>query len=101
MGELVGDFYRVAIQYENAIGYIEYDIARQLIKVVLPHAGKKQEVEKFLTGERTISVSKESLTDFVPVIVLPTASLEDFQLAVTRVWEATDVHVDWSRPVKA
>ena len=25
--------------------------------------------------------------------------METLQLALTRLWEATDVHVDWSRPV--
>ena len=33
------------------------------------------------------------------VVLDPTADVESFKTALTRLWEATDVHVDWSRPV--
>jgi hypothetical protein len=28
------------------------------------------------------------------------ASVENLKIALTRLWEATQVHVDWSRPVE-
>ena len=37
--------------------------------------------------------------DFTEETIEPWSSKENFQLALTRLWENTDVHVDWSRPV--
>ena len=41
----------------------------------------------------------ENLRDFSKEMIDPTADVESFKTALTRLWEATDVHVDWSRPV--
>ena len=37
--------------------------------------------------------------DFTPKTVDPQADEESFKLAITRLWNKTKVHVDWSRPV--
>ena len=37
--------------------------------------------------------------DFTTITINPLDDVETLQLALTRLWEATDVHVDWSRPV--
>ena len=46
-----------------------------------------------LTGDKKVV----NIT-FADAVVDPD-DVETLQLALTRLWEATDVHVDWSRPV--
>ena len=56
-------------------------------------------VERYLAEKHEIGVPHESLHDFSKEMIDPTADVESFKTALTRLWEATDVHVDWSRPV--
>ena len=37
--------------------------------------------------------------DFTPEEIDPLADVKSFKLALTRLWNETKVHVDWSRPV--
>ena len=38
--------------------------------------------------------------DFTQETIDPQGDRASFELALTRLWEATQVHVDWSRPVE-
>lgn len=91
--------YSVAVSCRNSIGWVEYDQEAKTVKVCLDDEKAVADAEKFLSEKHEINVPHETLRDFSPVEVDPLADLESFQLALTRLWEETEVHVDWSRPV--
>lgn len=91
--------YSVAISCHDDLGYIEYDEAAKAVNVVIANEEAKKKVEQFLQADMTIQVPHETLHDFTNITITPLADLESLQLALTRLWENTDVHVDWSRPV--
>ena len=84
--------YSVAVSYGDDLGWIEYDEAAKKITVTLGSDEGKKKAEE-------IQVPHETLMDFTEETIEPWSSKENFQLALTRLWENTDVHVDWSRPV--
>lgn len=90
--------YKVAIHYDNVCGQVEYDVEEKKIHVFLDHEEKKQIVEKYLNQEHTINEAKD-LRNFEPKTAYPADSLEFLQLCLTRMWNKTEVFVDWSRPV--
>lgn len=92
--------YSVAIQYKKELGYIEYDAKERTATVVLDDAKGRRAVEAYLGEKHEIGVPHETLRDFSKEIIDPVADVESFKTALTRLWEATDVHVDWSRPVE-
>lgn len=91
--------YRVAIHYNEDNGYIEYKVNEKSANVALETAEKKAEVEAYLAAAHEINVPKETLLDFAKERIQPLENLENFKLALTRIWDATGVYVDWSRPV--
>ena len=91
--------YSVAIQYRRELGYIEYDGEKKTATVVLDDEDGRRAVEKYLAEKHEIGVPHENLRDFSKELIDPTADVESFKTALTRLWEATDIHVDWSRPV--
>lgn len=92
--------YSVAIQYKKELGYIEYDANERTATVVLDDAKGRRAVEAYLGEKHEIGVPHETLRDFSKELIDPVADVESFKTALTRLWEATDVHVDWSRPVE-
>ena len=66
--------YSVAVSYGKDVGWI-----RQPLTLEVPH---------------------ETLMDFTQETIDPQGDRASFELALTRLWEATQVHVDWSRPVE-
>ena len=92
--------YSVAIQYKKELGYIEYDAKERTATVVLDDAKGRRAVEAYLGEKQEIGVPHETLRDFSKELIDPVADVESFKTALTRLWEATDVHVDWSRPVE-
>ena len=95
----MNNLYRVAIHYDEACGYVEYDAAAQSFIVVLPNQEKKAAVEAFLNTDHAIQVPQDTLMDFCVQNVHPVEDIASFKLALTRLWGKTDVYVDWSRPV--
>jgi hypothetical protein len=93
------NIFQVAIHCNEDIGYIEYAIDTKTAKVVLHSQEKVAEVHAFLEAEHEFRVPHETLRDFTPEKIQPLSSLENFKLTLTRIWESTDVYVDWSRPV--
>ncbi|HWR43535.1 hypothetical protein [Sporomusa sp.] len=91
--------FKVAVQHNNQCGYIEYDEASKTVKVVFDNAATRQIIETYLASEHVIRVAGEGLLDFKDVTVRPAESAEHLKTALTRIWEKTGVHVDWSRPV--
>ena len=91
--------YSVAISFKNDLGYIEYDNEAKKATVVLANEEGKRLAEEYLAKEHEIAVPHETLMDFTEETVEPQADEESLKLALTRLWNATQVHVDWSRPV--
>lgn len=91
--------FSVAISYKDNLGYVEYDAAEKKINVILNDEEGKQKAENFLSQIHTIAVPHETLLDFTEEKIDPIADVESLQIVLTRLWETTGVHVDWSRPV--
>lgn len=91
--------FKVAVQYNNKCGYIEYDQASKTVKVMFDDAAVRQIIETYLAAEHVIRVPGEGLLDFHEETIRPAESVESLKTALTRIWGRTGVHVDWSRPV--
>ena len=92
--------YSVAVSYGNDLGWIEYDDSAKKILVHLANEEGKKKAEAFLSQKLTLKVPHETLMDFTEETIDPAASRRNFELALSRLWEKTMVHVDWSRPVE-
>ena len=92
--------FSVAISYGENLGYIEYDDVQKKVSVVLDDEEGKRKAEDFLTNVHEIKIPHETLLDFTVEKINPQADVESLKIALTRLWEVTGVHVDWSRPVE-
>jgi hypothetical protein len=95
----MADNFRVAVEYQGQLGYIEYEADKKDIVVHLEDAVGRKAAEEFLAVPHEIRVPHETLLDFSAAIIQPAADVESFKLVLTRLWENTGVRVDWSRPV--
>lgn len=106
--------FEVAVSYHDILGYITYDEETKKVEVVLPQEAARsglsaEEIEAaekaqqaayaFLTTAHEINIPHDTLRDFTKTRIEPTADVKSFQIVLTRLWEETEVHVDWSRPV--
>lgn len=91
--------FSVAISYGENLGYVEYDEAQSKVIVVLGDEDGRRKAEDFLSTIHEIKIPHETLLDFTAEKINPQANVESLKIALTRLWEATGVHVDWSRPV--
>lgn len=91
--------FEVAISHNNALGYIEYDKDTRKISINIADNDAIKKVTDFLQKDLEIGLPQKTLTDFQNTIIKPLADIKSLQIALTRLWEATGVHVDWSRPV--
>lgn len=94
----MADLYRVAIHYGNDNGFIEYDPSSKAVKVDLANEAKRRDIEAYLAKEHTISVAQSNILEFKDEKVVPTQDVASFKTALTRMWGAIEVYVDWSRP---
>ncbi len=92
--------FSVAVNYHDILGYIEYDGDKKAAHVVLPDETGRKLAEEFLSAPHQVRVPRETLLDFTEETIDPLASVRHFQIALTKLWEETGVHVDWSRPVE-
>lgn len=92
--------FSVAISYNDYLGYVEYDSVSKKINVVLGDEVGKRKAEDYLSQVHKIAVPHETLLDFTEENIDPKSDVESLQIALTRLWENTGVHVDWSRPVE-
>ena len=81
----------VAISYEKALGWIDFDAASHKATVNLDNAEGKKLVEDYLSTTHKINVPHKTLMDFTEEIVNPLADIESFQTAITRLWNETQV----------
>ena len=92
--------FSVAISFKGNLGWVEYDEATKKVLVTLGDEAGKALAENFLTTPHKIKIPHETLMDFTEETINPNASAESLKIVLTRLWEATSVHVDWSRPVE-
>ena len=91
--------YSVAISYKNDLGWIDYDETAKKATVHLANEEGRKKVEEYLGKTHEINIPHETLMDFTHETIDPLADLKSLQTALTRLWGATNVSVDWSRPV--
>ncbi len=91
--------FSVAIHYGDTLGYVEYDGDTKKAVVTLADEEGKKKAEDYLASSHEIAVPDMTLLDFETKTIDPLADVRSFQIAMTRIWEATEVYVDWSRPV--
>ena len=92
--------YAVTLNYQCHYGCVEYNVESKTATVKLAVAEAKAAVEKYLAAPLTLDVPQgETIRDFVTKTLEPLASLENFQVALTRLWGKTGVRVEWSMPV--
>ena len=90
--------FRVAIHYGvNSNGFLSYDTETKTVSVDLPEQEWVDKVLAYLNNEHAIEHAT-GLDTYERLNVKPLESLDNFKLALTRMWEAIDVQVDWSRP---
>ena len=92
--------FSVAISYGENLGYVEFDEATKKINVVIGDEFAKHKAEEFLSQVHEIKIPHETLLDFTAEKINPQADAESLKIVLTRLWENTGVHVDWSRPVE-
>lgn len=92
--------YSVAVSCRGANGWVEYDTEAKTVQVFLDDEKATEAAMKFLTEKHDINIPRETLRDFTTETIDPLESVEKFQIVLTRLWENTQVHVDWSRPVE-
>lgn len=90
--------FSVAISHINDLGYLEYEPETKTVEVVFADDQYKQKVLDYLHTPVTLQLADDE-NNFTKVTIEPLASVEDLENALSRMWAATDVHVDWSRPV--
>ena len=91
--------FSVAISFNGSLGWVEYDEATRKVVVNLGDADGLARAEKFLTTPHEIKIPHETLLDFTAELIDPNLSADNLKIVLTRLWEVTGVHVDWSRPV--
>ena len=91
--------FSVAISFKGSLGWVEYNEAARKVVVTLGDDEGRTLAEKFLTTPHEIKIPHETLLDFTTEIINPNDSADNLKIVLTRLWEATGVHVDWSRPV--
>ncbi len=92
--------FSVAISFGKDLGWIDYDGDSKTAVVNIQNEKAKSLTEKYLSEKHSIKVPHETLMDFTAEDVEPLADVKSFKLALTRLWNHTQVHVDWSRPVE-
>lgn len=92
--------FKVAIHYgADDRGYVAYDTETKELSVSLPNQEWADKVSAFLKQDHSIAHAM-GLDTYQKLDIDPLESLGNLKLALTRLWEATEVQVDWSRPVE-
>ena len=95
----MSEHFKVAVQYGSEAGWLEYDEEKQKAEIHLGDREACAKADEFFCTKLEMQVPHETLMDFTKITVEPLCDLESFKLALSRLWEATGIHVDWSRPV--
>ncbi len=100
---MVTEHFRVAIHYSEENnddnGYIDYDPATKKITVSLNKPENRRLVEEYLAQPQVIWQQQHNLLDLRPTKTVAAEDVEQLKLVLGKMWEATGVMVDWSRPI--
>ena len=91
--------FSVAVHYGDTLGYIDFDADTHRAEVSLADEAGRRRAEAYLAEKHEINLPRETLMDFATELIDPLADVRSFKIALTRLWEETEVYVDWSRPV--
>ena len=91
--------FSVAVSYGEDLGYIEFDEESKKVNVVIDNEVAKRKAEEFLSKIHEVKIPHKTLLDFTTEKFNPQSDAESLKIVLTRLWENTGVHVDWSRPV--
>lgn len=80
-------------------GWIGYNEETKEITVCLQDEALKKAAYEYLSTPKVLK-RFTGLTEFEEVSGMPNDSLDMFKLALGKIWEATTVYIDWSRPVE-
>lgn len=94
------ELYKVTFNVGSTYGYIAYDQAEKSVSVHYPDQATVATIQKWLSEEHEINTPDKggSTTDFSPKRYLAARSLHDFETVLTRIWQHTGIHIDWSLP---
>lgn len=89
---------KVALDYQNLDGVVCYDEMTRTIRVELADEERCRAVRDYLAKPVTLNLPGPTCADpYVETSVNAADSVDDFTLALTRLWEKTGVLVQWSR----
>ena len=80
-------------------GWIGYSEETKEITVCLQDEALKKAAYEYLSTPKVLKCFT-GLTEFEEISGMPNDSLDMFKLALGKIWEATTVYIDWSRPVE-
>ena len=80
-------------------GWIGYNEETKEITVCLQDEALKKAAYEYLSTPKVLKRFTR-LTEFEEISGMPNDSLDMFKLALGKIWEATTVYIDWSRPVE-
>ncbi len=87
-----------AQKYDDT-GYIEYDPETKSVQIFLKNKAAIEKAMEYLHQPQTMQIPHHTMNDFTTITIEPLANVDNFQLALTRLWEYSNVYIDWSRPV--
>jgi len=90
----------VTLNYNGNYGFVEFNDATKELIIQIPNQEEAvQKVREYLTTPHEMDVpGDKSLCEFETVTVNALESVEQFKLALTRLWVNTEVLVEWSMP---
>jgi hypothetical protein len=93
--------FTVTLDYLGRYGFMEYDPETKKVTISLNLPDKEAAIQKFLDAPVTLSIPNgETIRDFATIVVNPLEDVKSFKLAITKLWSATGVRVEWSMPPK-
>lgn len=91
---------KVAIHHKDDYGWVEYDSVSKEVMVTHSNEAVKNTVSHYLGEERDITVpigDEKSLGDRSIVSIKPLENQSNLEIALTEMYHATGVHVDWGK----
>lgn len=93
---------RVSIHHSGEYGWVEYEPSNKEVMVTHPNEEIASRVRQYLKRDREIAVVDPNLPEGAVggkrhMVVTPLSSSENLDMALTEMYHAIDVHVDWSK----
>lgn len=89
---------KITISHGGKYGSIAFDPVNKSVAIVLEDSAVKSIILNYLQKEHIINTPDQSATKFSNKKYYAFDSLDSFNVVMSRMWENTGVHVDWSIP---